>query len=137
MSEKHAYTIRRLTGSFSAIGVPIRPSIAPKPYPSINKNPFVAAGAIGKVNSDAKFIEIGMIGTKKMPKKTRVTPTTYTYNFGMKMITHKARIVTPVREILRAKSSFYVFCRTIAMIKLESTPNTVVRPPYAATTTLP
>jgi hypothetical protein len=66
---------RRYSGFTKQMNVPAIPSTAPKPYPNINSSPLVAAGAIGKVSSEAKFIETGMIGTKNIPRTMRFRPT--------------------------------------------------------------
>jgi len=64
------------------IGVPIIPNRAPAPCPNIKSKPFVSGGSIGKVNSAAKVIETGIIGTKTMPRKARLTPTTKIFKLG-------------------------------------------------------
>jgi len=64
-------------------GVPKSPKIAPAPYPNISKIPFVVSGASGKVNSDAKFIDTGIIGTIKTPNTKKLIPTSSLLRLGM------------------------------------------------------
>ena len=65
-------------GFFLQMGDPITPTIAPIALPHIRSIPLVVAGAIGKVNSDAKFIDTEIIGTRKIPKLRRLAPVMYT-----------------------------------------------------------
>ena len=110
-------------------GVPISPKIAPAPYPNINNSPLVVAGAIGNVNSDAKFIDTGIIGTKKTPKSNKQNPTKYTFNVGSTIITIIPIITTITHITLSEIKNFYFFCSTTATTKLDITPKTAVIPP--------
>jgi hypothetical protein len=48
----------------------------------MSKSPFVRAGGIGKVISAPKFIETGIIGTRKIPRMIKFIKTTIFYSAG-------------------------------------------------------
>ena len=84
-------------------GVITMPSTAPAACPTISKSPFVSAGASGKVNSDPKFIETGMIGTKNVPKNIKFSNTRSFSPEGIENSANIAATVTPIQTALIVK----------------------------------
>lgn len=90
---------------------------------------MVVAGAIGKVNSEAKFIDTGIIGTKKVPSNSKFIPTSQTLPLGNVKHNITAHKTTAPQIIRNGIKNFYFFWSTMAQTILEATPKTAVTPP--------
>lgn len=126
---KIPYRAIRYSGLTLQIKVPKIPKSAPEPWPNIKSSPFVAAGAIGKVSSEAKFIETGIIGTKHMPKNIKLMPTITLLKVTIVIIAIAAETITPVVIVLKANKNLGVLCKRTDTIRLEITPNIAVDAP--------
>ena len=100
------YKVNIYIGFILHSGVPKSPKIAPTPYPNINNIPLVVSGAIGKVNSDAKFIDTGIIGTIKTPNTKKLAPTSSLLRLGIVNIVAIAESSVIAQIILVASKGF-------------------------------
>ena len=87
------------------------------------------AGDNGKVISDAKFIETGMIGTMNIPSNIRFTPTTIWLPEGTVKIATATIKVTITQMSLVVIRYYWVFCKIAPTTKLERTPTMLTHAP--------
>lgn len=111
------------------MNVPAIPSTAPNPYPNINSSPFVAAGAIGKVSSEAKFIETGIIGTKNIPRTIKFRPTRTLLYVWITNIPTMIDTKMPIEIVLIAIKNLCVFYNFTETTRLATTPKIAVDAP--------
>jgi len=101
----------------------------------MSSRPFVSWGAIGKVISAPKFIETGIIGTRKIPKKIKLRRTAILFSAGNvisvgdPISTKMPAIVTPKHTARIVHRYLCVFCSIIPAPILAATPKIAVAAP--------